>query len=163
MSTLYRWGSVTWEVFPLNAGEVDHTTATDWSKKEIAGAANYREWVGEGDETIHIRGKVFPYFFANMAMQMTGNKSDNGRGGLSHLDILDNQRRMGQAHLLIRGDGVNLGWFVMETFSRGHSFLGAAGIGQQLTFEAVFQRVPVPDPTDYLTSFWASPTNIGVG
>jgi hypothetical protein len=47
---LYSWGMLQFEVHPLNVHEVDHSTATDWAKKEIAGAAIYREWVGENDE-----------------------------------------------------------------------------------------------------------------
>lgn len=144
---LMAWGTITFEVYPLNIGEVDHTTATDWSKKEIAGASIYREWVGEGDETISLRGKVFPHFMAS-----TGYMPDERRGGFSDLDLIENRRRLGQAHILIRGDGWNLGWYVIERFSRGHTFLGSQGVGQQVAFEAVFLRVPVPGSEQYYTN-----------
>ncbi len=145
---LMKWGPVIFEVFPLNIGEIDHTTGTDWAKKEIAGAAYYREWVGEGDEEIHLRGKLYPYWLVHNGY------AHGSRGGISHLDMLDNMRRLGQAHLLIRGDGWSLGWYVMERLSRGHTFLTPEGLGQQITFETVFQRVPVPEASDYFGFFW---------
>lgn len=157
-ATLYAWGPMTFEVYPLNVGEVDHSTATDWARKEIAGAAIYREWVGELEEEIHIRGKVFPQFY----IRHLNYKSlvQRSFGGLSNLDIMDNMRRLGQAHTLVRGgaplQGWHLGWFVIERLTRGHSFLGPDGVGQQIQFDATFQRVPVPqDPADYYTSLWS--------
>lgn len=162
-AVLYSWGPVQFEVYPLSLGEVDHTTGTDWARKEIAGAAIYREWVGENEEEIHLRGKVFPHFYAKH-MNAVGPRRSNthSMGGLSHLDVMDNLRRLGQAHVLIRGGtmgaGVawHLGWFVIERLSRGHSFLAPDGIGQQIQFEATFQRVPVPDdPSDYFTQLWS--------
>jgi len=155
---LYSWGPLQFEVYPFNVGEVDHTTGTDWARKEIAGAAIYREWVGENEEEIHLRGKVFPHFFAKHLNKV--NSQQRSTGGLSHLDVMDNMRRLGQAHTLIRGgirgQGWHLGWFVIERLSRGHTFLAADGVGQQIQFEATFQRVPVPDdPADYYTSLWS--------
>jgi phage protein U len=108
-------------------------TATDWARKEIAGAAIYREWVGEGDEEITLRGRVFPHRL----------------GGLTELEVLESFRRQGKAELLMRGDGTVLGWYVLEKLARAHRFLGADGIGQQINFEGHFARCPVPDANAY--------------
>ncbi len=160
---LYSWGPLPFEVYPFNVGEVDHATQTDWAPKEIAGAAKYRGWVGEGDETLNLRGKVFPHFFSRWSR--SGRWSASGRpvqatglssGGLGHLDVMDNMRRLGQAHTLVRGDGWYLGWYVIERLSRGHSYLSQEGIGKQIQFEATFQRVPVPeDPARYFPQLWS--------
>lgn len=158
MKALYSWGPLQFEVFPFSVGEVDHTTATEWARKEIAGAAIYREWVGENEEEVHLRGKVFPHFMARhmRTVDAGGNTvMHSSRGGLTQLDIMDNMRRLGQAHTLLRGDGWHMGWFVIERLSRGHTFLAADGIGQQIAFEATFQRVPVPsDPAAYYPALW---------
>lgn len=130
---LYNFGTVQFEVSPLNVHESDHMTQTDWARKEVAGAAVYREWVGEGDEEIVLRGRIFPHRF----------------GGLTELETLEAFRRAGQAELLQRGDGEKLGWFVIERLGRTHRFLGADGIGQVIQFEASFMRCPVPDPHEY--------------
>jgi phage tail protein len=135
---LFEWGPLQFEVSPLNIHEYDHTTDTDWARKEIAGAPIYREWVGENDEIVCMRGRIFPHRI----------------GGLSELEILEAMRAAGLANLLQRGDGYVLGWFVMERLSRAHAFLGADGVGQQINFEAQFARVPTPDPARYFSALY---------
>lgn len=148
-SPLYQWGPIQMEIWPFNVHELDHLTATEWARKEVAGAAIYREWVGENDEQLDFRGRVFPHFFAQQGKP----------SGMGHLDIMDNMRRLGQAHILMRGDGTHFGWYVIERLSRGHTFLGPNGVGQQINFEASFQRVPVPDdPSTYFEAFWGAIT-----
>jgi phage tail protein len=168
---LFQWGPIQFQVYPLNAETYSHHTGADWAKKEIAGAAMYREWVGEGDENITVKGKIFPHFFARKMRggpfrkpiqqpvrgpgaqidPVTGKLQEHvggdfpSAGGLFHLDVLDNMRRLGQAHILIRGDGWHYGWYIIEVLNRNHSFLAADGIGQQIEFEAQFQRVPIPN------------------
>ena len=174
---MFQWGPVQFQVFPVNVDNYSHHTGADWAKKEIAGAAMYREWVGESDEQITLKGKVFPHFFArksrergiqnevegpaatlNSSTGMLQEFSNGGfpsSGGLYQLDTLDNMRRLGQAHALVRGDGWHYGWFIIETLNRGHSFLAADGIGQQIEFEAAFQRVPIPnDPAGNISQMW---------
>ncbi len=134
---LYQFGLVQWRVWPFNVHELTHTTASDYARKEIAGAPIFREWVGEGDEEITMRGKLFPRHFTATPANL-----GNGTGDL---EALDNMRRFAQANLLMRGDGVRLGWYVIERLSRGHTLLRIDGVGQQIEFEVTFQRVPVPE------------------
>lgn len=135
---LMSWGHVSFEVWPLNFDEMDHETASDWAQKEIAGAAIYREWVGENDETRYLRGKLFPYRI----------------GGMAEIEIMDAWRRAGFANLLTGGDGRNLGWFVCEKLVRNHTYISSEGIGQQIAFEAVMTRVPVPSAAEYFPNIW---------
>lgn len=173
---LFQWGPIQFQVFPFNVDNMSHATAADWAKKEIAGAAMYREWVGENDEQITLKGKVFPHYFARKQRQRSiGDKTSGfnpirdtrtgllleqvgdtqSSGGLYHLDVLDNMRRLGQAHILIRGDGWHFGWFIIETLHRGHSLLAVDGVGQMIEFEASFQRVPIPDdPASNVQQLW---------
>lgn len=130
---LYSWGTIQFEVSPLNVHESDHVTGTDWARKEIAGAGVYREWVGEGDEEIVLRGRIFPQKL----------------GGLSELEMLESFRRAGQAEQLMRGDGQPMGWFVLERLARTHRFLDQSGVGQVIQFEATFMRCPVPDANEH--------------
>jgi uncharacterized protein len=173
---LFQWGPIQFQVFPLSVNDYAHHTASEWAKKEIAGAALYREWVGEGEEMITVKGRVFPHWFARQMRRSvdpnTGRRRDirqpvydssgasidpetamlreqtggfPSAGGLMHLDVLDNMRRLGQAHILIRGDGWHFGWYVIENLNRAHSHIHRDGIGQQIDFEAQFQRVPIPN------------------
>jgi phage protein U len=138
LGALMSWGPIIFQVWPLNYDSMDHETATDWAHKEIAGAAVYREWVGEEDETRLLRGSIFPYRI----------------GGMSQIEKFDQYRRGGIANLLVGGDGRNLGWFVCEKLSRQHTFISAEGIGQQIQFEASMARVPVPEPADFFAMIW---------
>ena len=184
---LFQWGPVQFQVFPFNVNQMSHATAADWAKKEIAGAAMYREWVGEGEEAITLKGRVFPHYFARQMRQrgikqpvlskqwQTVTEADEQNpvtgmlrqhtggyqsfGGLTHLDVLDNMRRMGQAQILIRGDGWHFGWFIIEELNRGHSLIAADGIGQLIEFEARFQRVPIPnDGAEVVTQLFSTAT-----
>lgn len=138
LNYLMMWADIQFSVQPLNYHEMDHETATDYAHKEIAGAAIYREWVGENDEIIHMRGKLFPYRI----------------GGMSQIEKFDAYRRQGMANLLMRGDGRSMGWFVCEKLVRSHSNISFEGIGQQITFEALMARVPVPAADTYLSTMW---------
>ena len=173
---LFQWGPIQFQVYPFNVGQLSHNTGADWAKKEIAGAAMYREWVGENDELITLKGKVFPHYFARASRardimhpvysNVAGIDAATGRlaehvggfpsaGGLFHLDVLDNMRRLGQSHILMRGDGWHFGWFIIEELSRAHSLIAADGIGQMIEFEAKFQRVPIPnDGSSGITQMW---------
>lgn len=155
---LFQWGPIQFQVHPFNVENYSHATGADWAKKEIAGAAMYREWVGENDEQITLKGKVFPHFFARAAKARNPNETKPNSGGLGQLDILDNMRRMGQAHVLIRGDGWHFGWFVIDNLQRAHSLIAGDGIGQQIEFEASFQRVPVPDDRGTQSGYLAETT-----
>lgn len=138
LNYLMQWGDIQFSVQPLNYHEMDHETATDWAHKEIAGAAIYREWVGENDETLFMRGRLFPYRI----------------GGMSQIEKFDSYRRQGFANLLMRGDGRVMGWFVCEKLVRSHTFISFEGIGQQISFDAVMVRVPVPAADQYLSTMW---------
>jgi uncharacterized protein len=137
---LYSWGPLQFQVWPLNIHEVEHQTASDWAKKEIVGAAIYREWVGEGDDTISVRGRLFPYRI----------------GGLRNLEALETMRRDGITALMVRGDGAVFGWYILEKLARQHHFLGVEGVGKQLDFEAMFVRAPSPDPSEQYPILWRS-------
>jgi phage protein U len=70
------------------------------------------------------------------------------------MESFDQQRRAGLANMLTRGDGRKLGWFVCEKLVRNHTWISFEGVGQQISFEAVFARVPVPDANAYLPTLW---------
>jgi phage protein U len=139
---MYTWGPLAFEVWPLNIHEFDHETDTDWAQKEIAGSAIFREWVGENDENLYFRGKLFPYRI----------------GGMAEIELLEATRRKGIAMAMMRSGGntgTHLGWYVIEKLVRAHKFLSSEGVGQVIEFEAVFTRVPVPnDPAGNFAQMW---------
>jgi uncharacterized protein len=139
-AVLFQWGPLQFKVQPFNVNEVDHETSAEWAKKEIVGAALYREWVGEGDEQFHFRGNLFPYRL----------------GGVWNLEALEAMRRAGMAHMLVRGMGEILGWYVCEHLTRSHTMLSTEGMGRQLGFDATFTRMPTPAAPSYFSSLWST-------
>ena len=133
-SLLYQWGPLQFTVVIMNVHEFDHESDTDWAQKEIAGSSIYREWVGENDENIYLRGKLFPYRI----------------GGMAQMEEFEASRRAGLAMLLLRGGnpGTKLGWFVCEKLVRANTFLSGEGLGQQIAFEAQMARVPTPQDNE---------------
>lgn len=146
VSALMQWANFQWQVWPVNIEEYDHTTASDWARKEVLGAGVYREWVGENDEELHLRGKLFPYYFASMTRP--------NDPGLATFQMLDNMRKAGHIDLLVRGDGYQFGWFVIDRISRTNKALGPDGIGHQIDTEVIFVRMPKPDPATFVASLW---------
>jgi phage protein U len=143
MWTLMQWGPIQFEIYPLNFHEYDHHTGTAWARKDVMESIPQREWVGEDDEEIVFRGRIFPY---------------HKIGGFNELEALDLTRRGGQAHLLMRGgiqNGTPLGWYVMERMNRQHSAIGPDGVGRVVNFDAILARVDVPPAPEYLSSMIA--------
>lgn len=142
--TIMQWGPLQFVVQPFNIHEYDVQTRTDWARKEIAGSAIFREWVGEEDENYIFRGRLFPYQV----------------GGLANLELMDTMRRQGIAALMIRGgangQAVVLGWFVIERLVRNHVAVGLQGVGRLLNFEASFARVPTPPADLEFAVLWAA-------
>lgn len=135
---LFQWGPVQFHVWPLNVHEYDHTTATEYARKDVAGAPPPREWVGEDDEQIFFRGNVFPRRI----------------GGLPELEWMDDARESGKSYALVRGDGTKFGWFVIEKLMRTNKFLIIGGVAQVINFEALFTRVDVPRDASATARIW---------
>lgn len=131
---LMSWGPLEFEVINPNIHEYDQLTSSAFAKKEVPGIRPPREYVGEDDEELYIRGKVFP-------------RRLGGRGKLDHFEAL---RRTGSAQALVLGTGEALGWFVLERLIRSHKHLDPMGVGQLIEFEGIFVRVPVPYADDYI-------------
>jgi uncharacterized protein len=138
-TVLMHWGLISFAVYPMNIDAYDHMTEADWAQKEIAGAEIFREWVGENDEILHLRGHLFPYRI----------------GGMTQIEHFDAKRRSGMPDSLMRGGttgGSYMGWWICHRLSRAHTYLSAEGIGQMIAFEAEMIRIPIPTDAALYTS-----------
>lgn len=138
---LLQWDLFTFDVHPVNFNEMDHNTATEYARKGVAGAMPPREWTGEDDEELHLRGKIFPFRI----------------GGFNEIEVLNNMRSAGHAGLMVRGgvDGTELGWFVCERLSRLHRYIAPAGVGQEIQFEGLWVRVPAPQLAGWVHTIYS--------
>ena len=136
---LYALGPLVFDVAPLNVHEADRSAEADFANKDLMGRRKGHEFVGEGDERINMRGRLFP----------------EKLGGLAGLAMLDQMRASGAPQILVRGDGTKLGWFIVKRVSEQHGHLGRTGIGRQIEFDIDLLRDDAPSAANYVASLFS--------
>lgn len=131
---LFLIGSVLIDTFPLSADGVDRETGADYAEKELLGRLKGREFVGEGDEVITLKGKILPH---NLLMN-----------GLPMLNVLHGLRKAGEPVMVMRGTGTVMGWFVVTSVKESHTFLDPMGVGQVIDHEIKITKVLGPGVND---------------
>lgn len=122
---LYLLGGVAFEVFPTNLDAAHRERGQDWAVKHIVGGEKPREAMGVADAVVTLSGKLIPHMF--------------GPGGLEALAAM---AEGGAPQMLIRGDGMVLGWHCIEKVTEKHSHLDAAGVGRVIEFDVKLVRSP---------------------
>ena len=134
---LMTLGPIRFEVYPFNATEYEHGHETSFVEKPVLGARPPLEWVGEGAESWSIRAIIFPHRF----------------GGLGDLKKLYQARAAGRPLYLMRGDGAQMGWVVIERVSERSSYLDAEGIGRVIDVDISVRRSAKPSNGSYFSLF----------
>ena len=136
---LYQWGSIIFDVMPLNVHEYEETGRSEFAKKEILGVQPPREFTGDDDDELFLRGRYYP----------------NKVGGLTEYELFDQLRKKGLPQLLVRGDGRVKGWYVCVQLRQQGTYLRADGIGQVVNFEAQFFKAGAPGADDYFSQLYS--------
>lgn len=123
---LFALGGITFEVTAPNIHEVEGERGGDYAPKDIVGAQRPREFVGPADDKIEFSGRLFPQRL----------------GGLSALSALQRMAEAGNPQMLIRGDGVVHGWYVIEKVKDKHTYLDVAGVGRMIAFDIEMVKSP---------------------
>jgi len=134
---LMTLGPIRFEVYPFNATEYDHGHETSFVEKPVLGARPPLEWVGEGAESWSIKARIFPHRF----------------GGLGDLKKLYQARAAGRPLYLLRGDGAQMGWVVIERVSERVSYLDAEGIGRVIDVDISVRRAGKPSNGSFFSVF----------
>lgn len=121
-------GPVQFEVWPFNATDYEHGHESAFAEKPVLGARPPLEWVGEGPETWTIKARIFPRRF----------------GGLEDLKKLAAARASGWPQYLMRGDGAQMGWVVIERVQERSTYLDAKGVGQVIEVDISVKRSAKP-------------------
>lgn len=121
---LYQFGPLSFDTFPFNVDEVSRDTASDFAKHAVIGSRKPFEHTGEGDETIRFSAQLLPLRI----------------GGQIEMQILHGLRAAGEAHILMRGDGIVLGTYVVTAVSEGDSMLAPSGAAQIKKVSVTFER-----------------------
>ena len=130
-------GPVQFEVWPFNATDYEHGHESAFAEKPVLGARPPLEWVGEGPETWTIKARIFPRRF----------------GGLEDLKKLAAARASGRPQYLMRGDGAQMGWVVIERVSERSSYLDAEGIGRVIDVDIAVRRAGKPSNGSFFSLF----------
>lgn len=123
---LYACGGVAFEVAPVNIHVFEREVGADFAAKDIVGERRPREFTGEADEKVSFSGRLFPQRF----------------GGLEGLGALQAMARAGQPQILIRGDGLNLGWYLIESVKDRHAYIDREGVGRMIEFDIELVATP---------------------
>ena len=72
-------------------------------------------------------------------------------GGLGVLSLAHSIREQGAAQMVVRGDGLVLGWFVITDISEAHTYLSADGVGQLIEVTVDIERADKPSQQEYFS------------
>lgn len=125
---LMTLGPVVMDVWPFNPTETARESGGDYIEKAVMGRRPPLEFVGETSETFSVSVRLFP----------------EKLGGLGALSMLGELRKSGLPQFLMRGDGIPLGWFVVESVSERSTFLNAQGVGKVIDVEISLKRADAP-------------------
>ncbi len=134
---LMSLGPVRFEIYPLNATDYGHDHEASFVEKPVLGARPPLEWVGEGSESWAITARIFPHRF----------------GGLDDLKTLYQARAAGRPLYLMRGDGAQMGWVVIEKVAERSSYLDAKGIGRMVDVDIAVRRAEKPSDGSFFSLF----------
>ncbi len=134
---LMSLGPVRFEIYPFNATDYGHDHESSFVEKPVLGARPPLEWVGEGSESWSITARIFPHRF----------------GGLSDLRTLYQARAAGRPLYLMRGDGAQMGWVVIEKVAERSSYLDARGVGRVVDVDITVRRAGKPSNGSFFSLF----------
>ena len=134
---LMSLGPIRFEVYPFNTNAYDHSHETTFVEKPVVGARPPLEWVGEGPETWTIKAKLYPHKF----------------GGLGDLSRLYQARASGRPMYLMRGDGGQMGWVVIDKVTERSSYLDRQGVGKVIEVDISVKRSSGPSAGSYFSIF----------
>lgn len=129
-------GALRFEVWPFNPIETGSDSGGEYVEKPVMGRRPPLEFVGETTESFTISVKLFP---AKL-------------GGLGSLDQLHTIRRSGIPQYLMRGDGVPLGWYVVDNVGTKSGYLNAQGVGQTVDVDISLRRADAPQDADFFAT-----------
>lgn len=128
---LYQIGPLTLDTRPFNVDDFSRKTGGDHAAKDVMGTLRPREFMGEGDETLTMSGQILP-------MKI---------GGLTELEMARSLCKGGTHVPVMRGDGLALGWFVIDSVAERHKHLMRDGVGFAVQYDLQLTRVPHDGPS----------------
>ena len=116
---LLKLGAYAFSVSTAAYGELSRAQEYRWRRQDRVGRNPARQWLGPGDDTIDLRGTIYPAW----------------RGGLGQLDAMRAEAAKGEPLRLVGGDGKVLGlWVITRIRETGSAHL-AGGAPRKVEFQ----------------------------
>lgn len=106
----------------------DLTSEQDFARKDVIGARRPVEHMGAGTETLTLNGVLYP----------------EKLGGAGAVDALITMKELGFPQLVMRGDGMVMGFFVITRVDARGEHLNAAGQPRRIDCTVVLEKVNQP-------------------
>lgn len=126
---LYMLGPIRFEIAPFNLTETTFSHGASFSEKPVVGQRPPLEWTGDGAQTWSLRANLFPERF----------------GGEGNLLALRTMRLLGQPQYMLRGDGLPIGWVVIDSVTERASYLDRRGRGRVVEVDITLRRSSAPN------------------
>lgn len=131
MTVIYQLGPLTFECpGPFNATDIEDEFGASYAVKPVVGAAPNREFVGPDDTRKTLSGTLFPFFYNRHGYS----------NGLNEVEMLRTMTEGGESQLLVRGDGLNEGWWLVERYRQRSKHLSIQGIGREISYDVALVR-----------------------
>lgn len=128
---LYMIGAVAVDTYPFAFDAVSRSGSADIAFKPLLNGLKGAEFMGEGDDTLSMRGQLLPAKI----------------GGLPQLEALRSHMNQGAALPVMRGDGVRLGTYMLVSLRDNHTDLLRDGIGARVRVSVSLKKVPAHQST----------------
>jgi len=113
----------------LDLQSISQKEKSSFAKHDILGSSPTYEDTGEDEGTITLKGTLLPYFL----------------GGLSGIAALQSARLQKVPLPLMRGDGLPMGWVLIDSIDRDDTELDAnEGIGNTIDYTVNLIKVGIP-------------------
>lgn len=112
----------------FNVDAVERAGEAVFATYHVVGAEPQYEFMGEGERTIALSGKIHPIAL----------------GGGSSLSALEAMRQAGKPTMLVRGDGGFHAWVIIDKISEKHHWLNSFGQPQVVEHEISMKRCDSP-------------------
>ena len=116
---LMRLGEFRFAISTAAYDEITRTAEYRWPRQDRVGRTPSRQFTGPGDDTIELRGTIYPYY----------------RGGLGQVDAMRAEAARGEPLRLVAGTGAVLGlWSILRIRDTGRTFL-EGGVPRRIDFD----------------------------
>jgi phage protein U len=138
MSVLMAWGPYRFEAGASAYEELRHRVSARWAKHEIIGRQPVGQYLGPENETVSLRGTVYPL--------------DAAAGASSMPRAMADECKAGNVYTLLAGDGEVFGPYRLEKCERTDSEI--VGYGKPLKINYDMEFVAHVDPEGQIWSLW---------